>query len=195
MQKFLLILLMLIATVDCTSKGLKAHAADANISLGIAYLQQGNFENAFIALNQATHISPNSPSSWSAKGYFEEVTGNISEAAEDYKHAIRLGPHEGSEHNNFGAFLCRNGQYRLAITEFLNAAQLSDYAYKATALENAGLCALKIPDSHLAERYFLAALQRNPHCTLALLELAKIRDKEGNLLDAQKYLTEFQTLQ
>lgn len=137
-----------------------AYAPDINVSLGIAYLQQGNLEKARAALNQALSNQPRSPMSWGAMAYLEEVSGNLTLAASDYQHAIRINPNQGEGHNNYGIFLCRQGQPRAGIKELLLAAQLPSYIYRAKAYENAGLCALKIPDPTAAKKY-LAIARKN----------------------------------
>lgn len=138
------------------------HTPDALVSLGIAYLQLGNLEKARSALNQALAADPRSPVSWGAMAYLEEISGNLTEAGNDYRRAIQLSPRQGEAHNNYGIFLCRHGQPRQGIQEFLKATQLPTYIYRAAAYENAGLCAQRIPDPAAAQTWFAAALRNSP---------------------------------
>jgi len=134
-------------------------APNAHVSLAMAYLQQGHLEKARMALNQALAAQPHSPVAWSAMAYLEETSGNIGVAASDYQRAIRLDSHQGEWHNNYGVFLCRHGQPRAGIQEFLTAVQLPDYVYRATAYQNAARCALTIPDPTAAKVYEQTALR------------------------------------
>jgi type IV pilus assembly protein PilF len=141
--------------------------ADAEVNLGMIYLKQGNWVKARLALMEAIAVEPRSPVSWGAMGYLEESCGNISLAASYYRHAIQLNPRRGEAHNNYGTFLCRHGQPRQGIDELLRAIHLPSYIYRAAAYQNAGRCALKIPDPVAAETFFRAAKtqtgRRNDH--------------------------------
>lgn len=148
------------ALVGCASPAPElSPPTDMHVNLGITYLQQGNFEKARMALNQAIIAQPRAPSAWGAMAYLEEITGNLTLADRDYRHAIQLAPQQGEAHNNYGVFLCRHGQPRAGIPELLKATQLQSYVYRASAYENAGRCAQLIPDPIAADNYFKAALR------------------------------------
>ncbi len=139
---------------------------DSHVSLGVNYLQQGNLENARLILNQAVTQDPRSPIAWYSLAYLEETCGNFELAAKYYRHAIDLAPQFGEAHNNYGVFLCQRGSPHQGIKELLFAAQLPNYINRAAAYENAGLCALKIPDRAAANLYFKKAKQNDPQIKL-----------------------------
>ena len=168
----IIILLMIILTALCGCAFRAAdfsYAPDIHVSLGVTYLQQGNLEKARMALNQALLNQPHEPAGWGAMGYLEEISGNLRLAEIDYQQAIQLAPRLGDGHNNYGIFLCRHGQPRAGIKELLIAAQTSSYVYRAAAFQNAGLCALKIPDPPAAQQYFKKAQQNDPQKKLKWL--------------------------
>lgn len=136
-----------------------AQSSDANVSLGLTFLQQGNLEKARLALNQAVAAQPQSPASWGAMAYLEERCGNLTLAGQDYRRAIELAPAQGEGYNNYGVFLCRHGQQRAGIRALLQAVQLPSYVHRAGAYQNAGLCAATIPDPAAAATYFKLARQ------------------------------------
>jgi len=162
-----------------------------NTQLGMAYLQNNNMQRAkqkfLLALDQAPH----SPEAWYSMGYFQEVTGNSVLANEDYLKAIQLAPISGDVHNNYGTFLCRRGQYRNGIQHFLLAINDPRYLQSASAYENAGLCALKIPDTHDAANFFDHALKQDPNMPVSLFELAKLNYQFGKYKDAKSQLNQF----
>ena len=86
--------------------------------------------------------------------------------------------------NNYGTFLCRQGEYKKAETYFLNAIKDVNYIHTAGAYENAGLCALEVPDLAKAKLYFTSALNQDPSRKESLYELAKIESKEGHDAEA-----------
>lgn len=135
---------------------------DSHVSLGVNYLQQGNLENARLALNQGVAENPDSPVAWYSLAYLEELCGNFNLAVKYYRHSVELAPQFGEAHNNYGIFLCQHDSPQQGIKELLLAAQLPSYIHRAAAYENAGLCALKIPDRAAARLYFNKAKQNDP---------------------------------
>lgn len=165
--------------------------AKINAQLGIAYLERHNIQRAkqklLVALNQA----PDIPEPWYAMGYFLEATGNKDEANRHYMKAIQVAPKRGDAQNNYGTFLCRNGEYTASIGHFIKAVQDPDYLTPADAYENAGLCAMKIPNMHMASYYFSQAVQQDPGHATSLYELAHISYKQGRYREAAAHLNQY----
>lgn len=156
-------------------------ASSFNVQLGLGYLKQGNMTRAKRKLVTALKQTPNSAQAVGAMAYFFETTGQYKKAESYYHKAMKLAPKQGAEINNYGAFLCRQGRYKLADKYFQKAINDIDYVNSPAALENAGLCALEIPNMALAESYFSQALQQDPHRTESLRQLVKIDLKKGKL--------------
>lgn len=165
-------------------------AAVYNVELGVGYLRQGNYQRAKQKLLLALQQDPHSAAAYSAMAYFLEKTGEYNKAEDDYKKAISLAENPGAMENNYGTFLCRRGRYVEAETEFIKAAQDPNYLNPANPLENAGLCALLIPNTAQAIQYFQAALQKNPQMKTSMLQLSEIYYSEKNYDQANKYLSD-----
>ena len=148
------------------------NAAIYNVRLGLAYLKQGNRLRAKKKLLTALDLAPNSPDVNTAMGFFLENTGDIYNARSFYKKALALAPHNGSQLNNYGAFLCRRGYYKTAETYFLQAVTDVHYVNSAGAYENAGLCAMAVPNYTKAIYFFKKALQQDPGRKQSLAKLA-----------------------
>jgi type IV pilus assembly protein PilF len=140
----------------------KQIAADDNVKLGLAYLQEGNTPHAKEKLLMALEEAPHWSVAKDAMAYFLEVTGDKNEAEKYYKEAISLSPDDGAVLNNYGTFLCRSHRIDEAEKMFLKAATLPNYLNTAKAYENAGLCALTIPDKNKAKYYFEKASKQDP---------------------------------
>lgn len=149
-------------------------AAGYNIQLGLAYLKQGDVERAKHKLITAKNQNPNSAEVSGALAYFMEKTGDINLAESYYQKAMIQAPKRGGPINNYGAFLCRQGQYQKAISYFLKAVNDFQYEHSSGAYENAALCALQIPDETLARTYFNKAMEQDPSKTTALEELVRL---------------------
>lgn len=149
-------------------------AGEINTSLGLAYLAQRDVARAQQKLVLAQQQAPDNPAVWYVTGYFLENSQEIPAAEQAYRRALELSPHLGAAHNNYGAFLCRHGQYSAAIDHFLQAVKDPNYLHAAEAYENAGHCALLIPDANSAKQYFKLAIARNSQLISARVALQQL---------------------
>ncbi len=166
-------------------------AASINMQLGLGYLKQGNIERAKSKLLLALKQNDSNPSIQSAMGYFYETTGNIPLAKQFYLKSIALASDHGDLQNNYGTFLCRQGQYRQSIPYFVRAATNPDYLQVADAYENAGICALSIPNKAQATEFFNKAILNDPKRARSFLELATIAFENKQYTQAKRYLNRF----
>ena len=169
-------------------------AAQINTQLGLGYLEHQEVQRAKQKLLLALQEAPQIPETWYSMAYFLEVTGETEQAKADYLKAISLAPQRGDVHNNYGTFLCRAGDYPGAIDHFLLAVKDPDYVDSASAYENAGLCAMKIPDKKLALHYFNQAILQDPNYSTSLFEAAKLNYEEGDYSIAIRRIDEFLAL-
>lgn len=151
-----------------------ADAARYNTQLGVAYLKQGDVNRAKRKLLSALKLAPRSPEVQAAMGYFLEQTNDMSGAKQYYQKALSLAPDSGAQKNNYGAFLCRIGEYKPALQLLLDAGNDVKYANSAMAYENAGLCASAMHDDEKSLLYFERAVSQDPERQVALYELVKL---------------------
>lgn len=166
-------------------------AANANVQLGLAYLQSGDVQRAKQKLLLAEQLAPTSTESQGAMGYYLESTGNFSQAEAYYRRAVALNPKSGAAQNNYGTFLCRRGHYRESDQHFLLALQDPGYLNTAQIYENAGSCAMQIPDINKAMGYFTQAITQDPRRAKSWLELGRISYQQKNYPQAQQYLERY----
>lgn len=166
-------------------------AAKYNVQLGLAYLQQGKPPRAKQKLLLALKQGPKWPEAYEAMAYYLEMTGSPKESNAYYKRAIELSDSSGNSLNNYGAFLCRRGRYQAAEKYFLAAVKDNNYLEPAGAYENAGLCAMGIPDNKKAIAYFRKALQKDPRRITSMIESAEIYYKQKKYNLSRNYLKNF----
>lgn len=178
---------------EVTSKRKKSgKAAEVNVQLGLAYLKQGNVQRAKQKLLQAYGQAPSSPDVSGALAYFFEKTGNEQQAQTYYQKALSLAPGKGPQLNNYGAFLCRNGKYAAATKYFDRANQDINYVNSAGATENAGLCALAIPNIAMAKKYFMQAIEQDPRRYKSYYELARMSIDKQDYKQAIAWVNQYQ---
>ncbi len=166
-------------------------AAEINMRLGLNYLQRGDYKVALEKLDKALQQNPNLPSAHNTIALLYQKLGETDKAEKHFKEAIQRAPDYSEAENNYGAFLCQQGKYEQAETYFLKAIENPLYSNSAKALENAGLCANRIPDSERAETHLRRALTINPKLYKSLFEMAKITYAKHQLEDAKSYLERY----
>lgn len=169
-------------------------AALTNAKLGMAYLKKGMYPASKDHLLIAIKEDPDLAVGWYSMAYYLEKTGDPQSADHYYRKAISVDSHSGSALNNYGTFLCRNGQYQKAIEKFLAAVHEPTYLQASSAYENAGTCALQIPNDQLALKYFHLAIDNNPSMPFSLLSVARLSHQMGDDASAQKYFELFKNL-
>ena len=171
-----------------------AEAAKYNSQLGLGYLSQGDRSRAKRKLVLALKQAPNEPGVNESMAYFMEKSGDLEQAEIYYQKAMALAPGVGTQLNNYGTFLCRQGKYREAEGYFVKAIKDIGYDHTAGAYENAGLCVLAIPDNKNAAKYFSKALEYDPSREQSLYELVNLEMKQGNTDEALMYLQKYSNL-
>lgn len=166
-------------------------AADLNAQLGLAYMERGDNQ---VALKKLLHALQLNPDSASANHYIAELYRKMGEnrkAEKHYRKALSLTPSDPLLLNNYGVFLCSQHRLDDALEKFLDAVKQPFYKTPEVAYNNAGLCALQIPDEAKAEEYFRSALRANPHMHDALYELADLSYKQGKYLHARAFVQRY----
>ena len=163
-------------------------ADDYYTQLGVAYLKKGRLDLA--SLNLEKSLAKNSEAS-DANHYYallQERLGNREKAGYHFRKALRHGNKNSDLLNNYGSFLCQQGNYSEAEQAFMAA--LRDPLYKTPefAYTNAGICIRKSGDDTKAEDYFRQALQVNSHFSEALYQMAKLNHEKTDNAKAQAFL-------
>jgi len=120
---------------------------------------------------------------------------NENEKAEKhFRKALRLSPNNSQVQNNYGQFLCKQGEYDKADEQFDAAASNPVYSGRQAALTNAGTCAMQKPDAEQAEVYFRRALEIDGKFLPALSRMAQLRYDQSNYVGARAYLQRIEEL-
>lgn len=165
--------------------------AESRIALGLGYLEQGDRVRARLNLQRAMQHAPHYYRSQLSMAHYFETVGEDPSARQLYQTALREHPLNGNVLNNYGTFLCKQGEYRQAEQLFLRAIEQPYYYLIAASYENAGLCALKSGETETAQHYLQRALDHDPNRSRSLLQLAKIEMDNQEFASAQMRLTQF----
>jgi type IV pilus assembly protein PilF len=163
-------------------------AAQIRLTLGLRYLQMGQFERAKVNLEKALTYEPDSAQVQVGMGYYYQQVREYGQAEKHYRKALSLEPKNGDILNTYGSFLCEAGRYEEADEAFTKAVRMPGYANLGATFENAGMCALKAGKPQVAEAYFVKALNHNPELAKSLLAMARMNLQRGQLIEARTYL-------
>ena len=174
-----------------STKGGPDSLAETNLKLGIGYLQQGQRDLALNNLERAIELDPKLAQAHSAIAVLYDQAGQADLALQHAEKAVSLDPNDPAAHLNYGTFLCKQNQLDKADAQFQLVLKDPAYASPEAAYENAGVCAMRVPDPVKAEQYFRSALQLNPKLPLSLYQVAVLNYQAGQYLPARAYLQRY----
>ena len=167
-------------------------AAQLNTTLGIKYLQAGDFDKSRKKLEKAIQLAPDYAGAHEAVAVLYDQVGETSLAEKHYRRSVKLDPKNGNAQNNYGQFLCKTKRFAEAEETFKLAMENPYYRSPWIPQTNAGICLMSVPDTTRAEVYFRQALKTQPEYVPALINMGKLSFSKGNYLSARAYLQRFQ---
>lgn len=174
MGKGLLIWLVVLLSA-CSQSPEYSERVQTRLQLGLEYLSRNELVAAQRNLIQALQLAPKDYRCQLAMARYQQHVGDRDAARHYYQNALLLAGQNRDVINNYGAFLCRLGQYNAAQQQFSKAAELSGNDGRADAFENAGYCYLLAGEKYKAEVALMVATQDYPQKSLALLAEAERR--------------------
>ncbi len=165
--------------------------AEVNTKLAIAYMRDGDNQQAVNKLERAIDADPSYAAAYSTLGLLYNRVGEFEKADRNFKQAIRLEPDNSAFLNNYGQVLCQNGEHVKGQEMFARARSNPLYRTPEIALSNAGTCAMTAGDLAAAESHFRDALQINPRIPQALLRMSMISYELERYLPARGYLQRY----
>ncbi len=151
-------------------------------------LRSGELDEAERQARRALKLDPQSPDAYTLLALIADRRGNAKQAGEYYRSAVELAPRRGALQNNYGVWLCGNGFQAESLIWFDRALRDSGYSTPATALANAGRCALEAGQSERAERDLRQALVLNPTDASALSSMAQSEFNAGRYFEARAFI-------
>jgi type IV pilus assembly protein PilF len=168
--------------------------ARIHTELASLYFQRGNMAVALQELRTAVAADPNYAPAYDVFGLVHMDLHENDVAQKYFERAVALSPNDPDINNNYGWFLCRTGREEQSIGYFLTALKNPLYRTPARSYVNAGLCSLKKNGGSDAVGYFEHALRSDPNNLQALLNLAKLQYRRGQLKAARGYIGRYNKL-
>ena len=145
MIKHVLLVGLLLSIVACTTERVieptdTKRASELNAQLGLGYLKQGQFKRALSKLNKALKYNDENADAHHYMAELHRRLGEMDKADQHYQQALELTPNNSTIKNNYGVYLCGEGEYDKAISQFRSVLKDPLYKAKANVHENIGLC-------------------------------------------------------
>lgn len=198
-MKYMLTVLFTISVValtGCSGSAVKegvdvTKAAEANATLGLRYMQQGNYELALKKLQKAVAFDRKYGPAYHYLGELYRRLERYEEADEHYRDALYYSDKDYSLFNNYGIFLCSNGRYEEGEKQLLAVLENPVYPRSDQVYENLGLCVERLQKLERAEQYLRSALRINPRMPKSLLAMARLSFAKGEYLVTRAYLQRY----
>jgi len=136
--------------------------AAINLELAVGYYQRHENSVALDKIKLALAADPDFSQAYDMRALIYMDMHENRLADENFQRALRLAPANPEYNNNYGWFLCNNGRERESIAYFETAIKDRNYASPAVAMDNAGMCSLKLDNLVDAEKYFKRAFNFDP---------------------------------
>ena len=162
--------------------------ARIRLQLAIGYYQQRQLPIALDEVKQALQADPNFADAYSVRGLIYMDMGENRLAEDNFTQALKLSPNNPDFNNNYGWLLCQTGRERQSIPYFEAALKIRNYQSPAKALNNAGVCSLKLGDRVAAEKYLNQAFHQDPSNPSTSAGLGQVYFEKGDFQRARFYI-------
>lgn len=175
---------------DVSGTGGRARSGEnprVHLLRGEQALRQGQAAEAEAEARKALRIDGRSELAHTLLALSLDRQGRAADAGGHYARAAELAPGSGAALNNYGSWLCLNGRAAEAMGWFDRALADRSYASPASALANAGACAVEGGQPGRAERDLRAALGLDPVNAVALEALSRHLYAQGEYFEARAF--------
>ena len=171
-----------------TAPATLSRIAEVNMGLAQSYLEANSLVDALDRAKRAVAADPNFGETHAVLGMVYSRIGDTVNAGKEFDVALKLSPSSGSILNAHAAWLCEQGQFDKADSEFRQALADPFYTTPAQANFNAGKCAQKASHWVPAESYLRIALNAAPQDPRVLQALAEVKFAQGQWLEARAFV-------
>jgi type IV pilus assembly protein PilF len=158
------------------------------VNLAWQRLGAGDLESAGREASAVLKSNDESVAAHTIMGIVQTRRGQGAAAGTHYRRAAELAPKDPGVINNYGAWLCTNGRAAESLVWFDRALDDPNYGTPASALANAGGCALQAGQYERAERDLRKAIELDPTNAYALASMASNEHRLGRDFEARAFI-------
>lgn len=162
--------------------------ASIRLQLAAGYYQQKQWEIALDEVKKVLALDSSNVDAYIIRAMIYMEMDEVRLAEDNFKRALGIAPNHPDLANNYGWFLCQNGQAEKALPYFEAAAKSRNYQTPDKALNNAGVCSLKLKNDKAAENYFNQAFKLDPSSPYTNANLAALYYERSDYERARFYM-------
>lgn len=163
----IMIALLALALASCVTQREGAFSSDADkdkaeesyVRLGLAYVQDENYERARRHLDRALEINDESAPAIAAKALISQEQGEDKLAEERFRQALSYDADYTRGRSHFGVFLYNRERYEEAFKQFKRASEDTDFDDRAGVFVNLGRTAARLDRHEEAASAYKRAMQ------------------------------------
>lgn len=168
--------------------------ARIHTELAAAYYELGNIGVALEEVRIALGADDNYAPAYNVLGLVNMDLKENDQAELNFGRALRIAPNDPDVNHNYGWFLCQSGREEQGVKHFLAAIRNPLYASPYKSYTLAGLCSLRRNNERDGIDYLERALRLEPNYLLAIMNLAQLRFRRGELDLARVLVAQFNRL-
>jgi len=178
--------------LSCATTGTKSNLrrAEAYYKLGIAKMQEGEYQQAFVQFQKALLLNEKDKRVHYALGLVYQQFGQFKEAEQSFKKALELDKKYSEAYNSLGLLYVKMQRYKEAEQAFQKALMNPLYLNPERAITNLGMLYYRQKRFIDAETQFKRALRRSPKFFPAYYGLALCYRALGMYSEAAEALEE-----
>lgn len=180
----------LLIIIGCASISVeKEKEAALYFNLGLSFLNEGNYQMAYIQFQKAYGIEPRNKEILNSLGLIYLHFGDLEKSKKLFLDAITIDDSFSIAHNNLGIVYTRMLNWHDAIRHFKKALSNPLYQNPESAYFNLGNAYYKLGKYHLSIDSYNNAIKRAPNFVPAYYGLSLAYNKIGKYGDASEMLT------
>jgi type IV pilus assembly protein PilF len=165
-----------------------------NVKMGVAYLEREDYKTALEKLKRALGHNPKLAIAHSAIALVYSSMNALKDAQRHYELSVKYAPNDPNILNNYGTFLCQNGNYLEAVDYYKRTLANPFYRTPETVHENIGVCLMKADDFAQAEYHFRKALEVNPNMIISIYNMVIVSAGKGESMKARAFIQRLEAL-
>ncbi len=188
--KILIILSCFLLLTGCASGRMQEQKeADLSFQLGISYLNEGNYQQAYLHFQKSHSINPKNKETLNSLGLIHMHFEDLQKARGFFLDAINLDSNFSKAYNNLGIVYIKMSMWNEAIEQFKKALSNPMYQNPETAYFNLGNVYYKLGKYELAITAYKDSIKRAPSFAHPYYGLALSYNKIGRYGEASDMLT------
>jgi len=175
-------------------QGSPRERARIHTDLAAAYYERGNLAVSLEELRIAIEADPGYASAYNVLGLVHADLRENDQAQASFERALRISPTDADTNHNYAWFLCQTDREEQSLRYFLAAVRNPLYTTPQKSYFLAATCAARKSKNQEAQDYYERAIKLDPNYASAILGLAQLKYRRGDLLDSRSLVVRYNRL-